>query len=421
MAVPEPPATRLIRGARLFGAPGVGEGELGWVLTAGDRIAALGPGVPEGSGSMGALGAMEPGEVVEPVEVVEAEGLILAPGFVDQHCHGGGGVDVTQGADAAREVARTHLLHGTTTLIASLVSAAPSALISQIEALLPLVDDGTFAGIHLEGPWLSTAHCGAHAPELLTTPRTELVNELLQVAGTRLSMVTLAPELEGAIEAVERLAEASVVVALGHSRADAATVRRAVDAGARVATHLFNGMPSMTHREPGIAGALLRDPRVTVELIADGVHVHPDLIAIVVAAAGPDRVSLVTDAMAAAGAPDGSYRLGRLAVEVVDRVARLADSGALAGSTLTMDRAVARVSGTLAGWTEPGSVESGCIEPGSAEPLAGALRMASRTPARVLGLSDRGELSVGSRADLVVLDAEGGVRRVLRAGDWVSR
>jgi N-acetylglucosamine-6-phosphate deacetylase len=383
-----PRGTRhLITNARVLGAQSVPAGDLGWVQVHDGLIEEVGRGRSR---------------VVRDAEILDAAGGYLTPGFIDQHCHGGGGVDVTQGAEHARVVAATHLSHGTTTLMASLVTADVQDLVAQIDALVPLVDDQTFVGIHLEGPWLSPAHCGAHPPALLTPPATADVHELLEAGAGRIAMVTLAPELDGGLDAVHDLVAAGVVVAIGHTRADAVTTRAALDAGAGVATHLFNGMPPLSHRDPGVAGALLRDPRVTVELIADGIHVHPDALAIAIRAAGPDRVALVTDAMAAAGAPDGAYQLGEMQVLVRAGEARLAAGGSLAGSTLTLDRALR----TLVTRADV--------------PLAAAVTMLTATPARVLGLTDRGRIAPGLRADLVMLDGDLRVARVMRGGRWVT-
>ena len=380
------PGHQLIHNARLLGAGLLPAGVLGWVQVRDGRIEAVGTGAAsEGTGI-----------------VTDAAGGYLAPGFVDQHCHGGGGVDVTQGVAQARAVAAVHLAHGTTTLIGSLVTGTQSDLLGQVRALVPLVDDGTFCGIHLEGPWLSPAQCGAHPPALLVPPAPRAVAELLAAGAGRIAMVTLAPELFGGIDAVRQLVSAGVLVALGHTSADAALTQRALDSGASVASHLFNGMPVLTHRKPGVAGALLRDPRVTVELIADAVHVHPDALAMAISAAGPARVALITDAMAAAAAADGRYKLGEVEVVVRDGQARLAERGSLAGSTLTLDRALRTV------------VTQAGVD------LADAVTMLTQTPARALGLTDRGRIAAGLRADIVLLDGDLAVRRVMRGGRWVT-
>jgi len=216
-------------------------------------------------------------------------------------------------------------------------------------------------------------------------------------------MVTLAPELEGGIAAVRHLVEAGVVVAVGHTDGDEGATLAAIDAGATVATHLFNCMPPMTHREPGPVGALLLDPRVTVELIADMWHVHPSMLEVARRVAGAGRIALITDATAAAGEGDGQYRLGSQDITVLQGCARLTLGGALAGSTLTLATALQHAVDD-AGW-----------------PVADALMSATATPARTLTLGDRGRIERGLRADLVLLDAGLEVRGVLRLGQWIRR
>ncbi|NAZ82767.1 N-acetylglucosamine-6-phosphate deacetylase [Kineococcus sp. R8] len=332
-------------------------------------------------------------------EVVDARGAHVVPGFVDLHCHGGGGAQFGGTGDAAvaaaRTVAATHRAHGTTTLVASLVSRPVAELRETVAALADLVADGVLAGVHLEGPWLSPAHRGAHDPDQLRHPEAREVEALLTAGGGVVRVVTLAPELPGGLDAVRRIAGHGVVAAVGHTDADADGVRTAVDAGASLATHLFNAMPPVHHREPGPVLALLEDERVAVELIADGVHLHPLTVAHAARSAGPGRTVLVTDAMAAAGAADGTYRLGDLEVEVVDGTARLAEGGSIAGSTLTLDRAL-RHAVTVAGVA-----------------FADALAAVTRTPARLLGRADVGHLEPGARGGAVLLDRGCNVLRVL--------
>lgn len=335
---------------------------------------------------------------------VDLGSALVVPGFVDQHCHGGNRGDFFAADPAAARLgAELHLAHGTTSLVASLVTATNEDLLRQIAVLNPLVDDGTFVGIHLEGPWLSVHRCGAHDPGILRPPTRDEVAGLVSAGGGRLIMATIAPELPGALEAISQLVRADVVAAIGHTDCTAERAREAVDAGATVATHLFNQMPALHKREAGVVVALLDDPRVTVELIADGVHVDPPLVGFVTRAVGSGRVAAVTDAMGAAGAPDGAYRIGKLDVEVVAGVANLAGGGPLAGSTLTMDAAFR-------------TFVFSC-----GVPVVAASAMTSRTPARAMGLADRGSLEPGMRADLVVLDpAELTVQAVMRAGQWLG-
>jgi N-acetylglucosamine-6-phosphate deacetylase len=341
---------------------------------------------------------VEAGSGLAPAEAVRAE--LLLPGFVDLHCHGGGGASFTS-ADPVQiaQAAAIHRAHGTTTMHASLVSATYDDLIRQVRALIPFVDDGTLRGIHLEGPWISRSYCGAHDPATLRSPDPDEVARILDAGDGRIRMVTIAPELPGALESIAIIVERGSIAAIGHTGADGEAARAAIEAGATVATHLFNAMPPLLHRDAGPVGVLLADPRVTCELIADGVHLDPDVVALAMSAAS-GRGALVTDAMSAAGALDGDYRIGTLDVAVVDGVARLRDGGSLAGSTLLMDSAWRRAV-RLADRTP-----------------AEASEASSLAPARAMGLADRGLLDVGQRADVVLLDAQLQVTRVMRAGTW---
>lgn len=334
----------------------------------------------------------------------EIDGWVV-PGFVDTHGHGGGGATyATTDPDEALAARRFHREHGTTTAVASLVTADLGVLAAQIATLKPLVDAGEFAGIHLEGPFLSAERKGAHDQALLRDPDPATIRGLVEQSRGTVTMVTLAPELAGGLASIEALADAGVVAAIGHTDADDATAAAALDAGATVVTHLFNAMPPIHHREPGPIPRLLADDRCEIELIADGFHLHPQVIELAVAAAGVDRVALVTDAMAAAGMPDGDFVLGALQVAVRDGQARLVASdgtlGSIAGSTLTMAAAFER----MVSWGY------------SIEQVAA---MAATTPARWHGLDTVGELAPGCRADLCVVDDHGQLLRVMQAGSWV--
>jgi N-acetylglucosamine-6-phosphate deacetylase len=357
----------------------------GWLEVSAGRIAALGPGDPP-----------------EPPDRSLAGQWVL-PGFVDIHVHGGARASYMSGdPDDVASAADLHRRHGTTTTMASLVSGAEEFLVATVTRLADLVEDGVLAGIHLEGPFLAPARCGAHDPALLRDPQPALVERLLAAGRGTVRMVTLAAELTHATDAIGRITGAGALAAVGHTDATYDETRAAIDAGATVATHLFNAMRPLHHREPGPVPALLEDGRVTVELICDGVHLHPAVVRTAVAAAGADRVALVTDAMAATGAGDGDYLLGALAVRVEDGVARLVEGGAIAGSTLTMDRAFRFV------------VEAGV-------PVEDAVLMSSTNPARVLGLSDRvGSVAVGLDADLVVLDDRLARTAVMSKGSWLD-
>jgi len=328
------------------------------------------------------------------------------PGFVDMHVHGGGGASYTDGdPDEVRRASDFHRANGTTTTVTSTVSAAPADLLRIVERLRTQVRAGISAGIHLEGPWISHDRCGAHDPATLRSPASDEIDRILDVAEGTVAMVTLAPELPGAMAAIDRFVAAGVTVAIGHTDATYDQVREAIGRGARVATHLFNAMAPLMHREPGPPLALMDDPRVVVELIGDGTHLHPALVRDVQRAVGFDRVALVTDAMVAAGMPDGAYRLGSLGVTVSDGVARIGETGAIAGSTATMGGLFARTVAGLVG-------RSGEI---TDEILIGCAAMTSGNPARILGRADIGALIPGRRADVVVLDSDCRIEKVFAA------
>jgi N-acetylglucosamine-6-phosphate deacetylase len=355
--------------------------ENGYVETRGARITRVGP---------GAAGTVR-------------EGQWIVPGFVDIHVHGGGGHTFTTGdTGQARGAVDFHRQYGTTTMLASLVSSPYRLMRKATSAFAPLVAEDVLAGIHFEGPYLSHTRCGAQNPKHLRDPSTDELTALIELGGGAVRMVTLAPELDGALEAVKLLRSQDVVAAVGHTDATYEQTLAAVAAGATVGTHLFNGMRPPHHRAPGPVFALLGAPEVVCELVADGIHLHDGTLTFATAAAGSTRIALVTDALAAAGMPDGRYQLGGQSVVVADRAARLARDGAIAGSTLTMADALRR------------TVHAGVS-------IVDAVRMAATTPASVIGLGQTvGALIPGLRADLVVLDKELAVRRVMRAGHWLS-
>lgn len=359
----------------------------GWIEVSGATITAIGAGTPDRPADRD-LG---------PVTVI--------PGFVDTHVHGGGGASFSGGADATATAVALHRRHGTTTLLASLVTESPADLLSQVTVLTDAVRAGLIAGIHLEGPWLAVERCGAHDPALLRDPDPAELRQVLAAGDGMIRMVTLAPERNGALDAIRTLVDANIVAAVGHTEATYRQTRAAIEAGATVATHLFNAMRPIHHREPGPVIALLEDPRVTVEVIADGVHVDPALYRHVTRSAGDDRVALVTDAMAAAGMADGAYTIGPLAVDVTDGVAHLAGTRTIAGSTATMDRLFRF------------AVEHSDLP--ADEALLLAVRQSSINPAHALGLPDP-TLTVNAAADLVVMDANLEVTAVLHRGEWVS-
>jgi N-acetylglucosamine-6-phosphate deacetylase len=329
----------------------------------------------------------------------------VVPGFVDVHVHGGGGFDyATEDPQVAIEARMFHAAHGTTASLASLVTAPPEVLCRQISAIADLVEAGHFDGIHLEGPFLSPIQRGAHRRSLLRHPDPAIIDQLISAGRGHLTTVTLAPELPGATAAITQFVAAGVRVAVGHTDADRDAIAVALDLGATLATHLFNAMRSVHHREPGPVPLLLTDSRVAVELIADRFHLHRDILRVAASAAGPERVILITDAMAAAGKPDGEFALGGRKVLVRDGLARLVSKdgkpGPIAGSTLTMAEAFQ----TMAGIT--GSIEI-------------AAAMAATNAARHLGLKGVGRIEAGGRADLCVVDDDGALRRVMQAGRWL--
>ncbi|MGH3154396.1 MAG: N-acetylglucosamine-6-phosphate deacetylase [Streptosporangiaceae bacterium] len=393
--VPEPdgaaPVDRLLTGGRIV-TPG-GVLNPGWIRLAGGLIGAVGAGDPRGQ--LAGLAAVDLG------------GQWVLPGFVDMHVHGGGGASFTEGtAEQARQAADFHRRHGSTSLVASLVTAPVAVLEARADMLAGLADEGVIAGIHLEGPFLTPARRGAQDPRHMLAPDVGVFERLHAAARGHLRVITLAPELAGAAGVIKAAAGSGVTVAIGHTDATAGVTAAAIDAGASHATHLFNGMRPPHHREPGAAGALLDRDEVSCEVIADGAHLHDITIRLTARAAGPGRLVLITDAMAAAGMPDGSYRLGSMSVNVTGGVARLAgdpdQEGAIAGSTATMASVVAH------------AVAAGL-------PVPDVAAAASTTPARVLGLGHRtGALCPGLAADLVVCDDEFRLRAVMRQGQWLA-
>ncbi|MCX4575837.1 N-acetylglucosamine-6-phosphate deacetylase [Streptomyces sp. NBC_01571] len=372
--------SKVLSGARVVLPTGVVDG--GRVIVDGTRIA---------------------GSTAEDTPATDLSGHWLVPGFVDLHNHGGGGASFTSGT--VEEVLRgvhTHRLHGTTTVVASTVTGDMDGLAQRAGLLSELAEQGDIAGIHFEGPFISPCRKGAHSEELLRDPDPAEVRKLIDAARGRARMVTLATELPGGLDSVRLLAEHGVIAAIGHTDATYEQTVEAIDAGATVATHLFNAMPPLGHRTPGPITALLEDERITVELINDGTHLHPAALQLAFHHAGADRVAFITDAMDAAGFGDGRYLLGPLEVEVSEGVARLVEGGSIAGSTLTLDRAFQRAV---------------TIDRLPVEDVVAAL---SANPAKLLGAYDRvGSLEPGKDADLVVLDSEFALKGVMRKGDWV--
>jgi N-acetylglucosamine-6-phosphate deacetylase len=337
-----------------------------------------------------------------------ATGMTVVPGFVDVHIHGAGGHDVMEGdARALDRITSTVARHGTTSIVATTVTAPVEETCRSLQGIARYIrahenaeSDGLAAeilGIHLEGPFISKARRGVHPPDALAKPSVATLGKLIEAADGLVKIVTLAPELPGALELIAAAVAAKIVAAIGHTDADYDQARAAIHAGARHAVHMYNAMRPFEHRDPGVVGAILTDPEVTAEVIADLVHVAGPAIQVLIGTKGFDTILLVSDGIAATGMPDGKYRLGNFEVSVKDGVARNSE-GKLAGSTLTIDRALRNIVGI-------------------GVPLQDAVRMATVLPARRLGLAGKkGIIAVGADADLVALTPDLRVAGVMTRG-----
>lgn len=373
----------LVTGARAVDADG--DRPDSWLTVRDGRIAGTGVG--------------EPPVLADEVERIDLAGAIVTPGLIDIHSHGGGGHSFDDGARAVLAGVAAHRRHGVTAMVTSLVSASRDDLERRLDGIrIARLTDPSILGAHLEGPCLSPQRRGAHDPAVLTAPDADFLALIAATSPGLIRQVTIAPELPGALEAIESLVADGIRVAIGHTEADFELTRAAIDRGATLLTHALNAMPGIGHREPGPVPAALADERMTLELILDGVHVHPSVAAVLFASA-PDRIALVSDAMAAAAHGDGDYLLGGLGVHVADGRAVLADGVTIAGSTLTLDRAV----------------RSAIVD--SALSPSAAVGAATRTPALALGETGRGLLTAGHPAHLVVWDEDWTVTRVLVGGD----
>ncbi|MDQ1549045.1 MAG: N-acetylglucosamine-6-phosphate deacetylase [Microbacteriaceae bacterium] len=378
--------TTLFHGARKLDA--AGQVDDFWMLVDGESIVATGSGrvLPDAS------------------ERIDVDGHWLVPGFIDLHCHGGGGYSFDDGEEAILLALAAHRAHGTTRSVLSLVANPIAQLRENLSEIADLAAaDPLILGSHLEGPFLAVERRGAHNADFLREPQPYELEELISAGRGTIRQVTIAPELPGALEAIDVLVELGITVAVGHTEASFELAQEAFDRGARVLTHAFNAMPGIHHRSPGPVVAAFEDKRVTVELILDGLHVHPDVAAMAFNSA-PGRIALVTDAMAAAGSSDGNYRLGSLNVTVVDGLAVLSGTSTIAGSTLTQDVALRL------------AIERARIAP------TAAIEALTATPARALGIDDRlGHLKVGYAADAVMLDHRWNVTSVWANGARVDR
>ena len=358
-----------------------------WVRFDGDRVAARG------------IGDAWRDDLPADASVTDAAGRTLVPGFIDLHCHGAGGASVEEGAEAIQTLLAVHTAHGTTRTVLSLVTAPVDLLCDRLQVIAGVAaTDPRVLGAHLEGPFLDHDFRGAHDPLQLRAADAATVERLLEASGGTLRQITIAPEHPGAAEAIARFVDVGVAVAVGHTGADFETALAAFGAGASILTHAFNGMRGIHHRAPGPVVAAMHADHVTLEVINDGVHVHPDVVRLAFAGAH-GRVALVTDAMAAAGAADGAYRLGSLGVVVEGGIARLLEGGSIAGSTLTQDAALRRA-----------VVDCGI-------PLDEAVGAVTVAPAAAIGRAhDLGRLDPGYAADAVLLTPDLDVEAVWGAG-----
>jgi N-acetylglucosamine-6-phosphate deacetylase len=361
-------------------------------------------------GIVSAVSSRAEREVPSTATAVDLADAILAPGFVDIHMHGGAGFDVMRASPA--QLQRLHKFlatHGVTGYFPTTVAAPLDPTCLALERLADAIEAGQVPqttnddaaqarplGIHLEGPFLSHKRRGVHPPENLLEPTLEIFDRLWQAARGHVRMMTIAPELPGALEVISEAARRNVCVSIGHSDAVLEAARAGARAGARHATHTFNAMRPLDHRDPGILGEVLTDQNLTADIVVDGIHVAPEVVQLFLKAKGVEGAVLITDATAAVGMPDGSYQLGPMQVEVKDGKCTI--DGKLAGSVLTMDSAVRNVT-KFSNWC-----------------LRDAVRAATLNPSRATGLAQHGHIAPGAEANIVVLSPNGDVRRTMIRG-----
>jgi len=348
-----------------------------------------------------------PSDVRVPAEArrIELPHLTLVPGFIEPHVHGAGGFDVMHATwETMSVISRKLASHGTTSFLPTTVSAPADVLTETVERLSGLIgtkfEGASPLGIHLEGPFINMVKRGTHRQASLHRPDSVLLSKWIQRTKGRIKLLTLAPELEGATDVAELAERSRIVVGMGHSDASFLEATEAADRGVRYAVHTFNAMRPLSHRDSGIIGAVLSDDRIFAEIIADGIHVAPEVVRVFARAKGKDRMILATDAISATGMPDGSYALGRHHVDVVGGICRDVE-GRLAGSTLTQDRALRN----LMHWT--------------GMRLEDALLAVTANPAKALALEERGRIEVGSSADFTLLDENLEVAQTYVGGDLV--
>jgi N-acetylglucosamine-6-phosphate deacetylase len=362
------------------------------VLTPTSEI--TGAGILIRDGVIEELGVREGMRLPDGAQEISATDKTAIPGFVDVHIHGAGGRDVMEGSEEAISgVAKTVARHGTTSFVATTVTASPEDTIHSVEGIARYISqqhetDDTRAevlGIHFEGPFLNPARRGVHPTEWLKLPSAELLEQFLQAAAGNAQILTLAPELLGAMPCIDAARNAGMVVAVGHTDATYEQTRAAIAHGVRHAAHVYNAMRPFSHRDSGVIGAILTSPEVSAELIADGVHVEETAMKILLQAKGPEHTILISDGTSATGMPDGKYMLGKFEVTVSGGICRNSE-GKLAGSTLTLDRALRNIVGL-------------------GIPLVNAVRMLTLNPAALLGIEfKKGALRTGADADIVLLD-----------------
>lgn len=347
-------------------------------------------------GCVAAAGARDQVTIPATARIHDYGAAVIAPGFIDLHVHGGAGHDFMTADAAARAAIARHLArHGVTHFLATTMTAPWAATLAAVERL-----GAAGLGIHLEGPFLSPARCGVHPAADLLAPSPERLQALWERSQGHIRWITLAPELEGAVAFITAAAALGIGVSLGHSDATREQAQAGIAAGARHVTHIFNAMRPLHHRDPGLLGEALMNPRLSAEIIADGIHVDPLLVELFLRLKGPEQAVLVSDGISAAGCGDGTFPLGGLEVTVA--AGRCSAGGHLAGSVLTLDQAVRNVM-RFAGWT-----------------LGAAVRLASANPARLLGLERKGRLNPGADADLAVLSPAGKVLATYVAGQKVD-